>query len=151
MVLFDHPPQDLSRMEKHIKNVVQEYFPEETLPDTNASKTLVNEEAEGKEEEEEEEGDEGEMSFYEYVFRDPLLFGDYRFALNDDEIRRYEDLIDYEAVFHILQQVRRYFSRKYTVTLRDGTSNHLSFQSRAERDTGAQPESCSTSLNGRQA
>lgn len=48
-----------------------------------------------------------ELNFQEYVLRDPLLFGDYRNALNDDddEQRCYEDLLDYEAVYHLLQEV----------------------------------------------
>lgn len=34
---------------------------------------------------------------YEAVMRDPILFGDFRTALHEDEPRVYEDIQDYEA------------------------------------------------------
>lgn len=43
----------------------------------------------------------------EYVLRDPLLFGDCRNAINvNDQMRIYEDLIDYDSVFYLFQEVR---------------------------------------------
>ncbi|XP_055585529.1 dynein axonemal heavy chain 10-like [Uranotaenia lowii] len=41
----------------------------------------------------------------EYVLNDPLLFGDYRNAVNPAEPRFYEDLLDYEAVFFLFQEI----------------------------------------------
>lgn len=41
----------------------------------------------------------------EYSMRDPILFGDYRNAMSEDEPRDYEDLLDYDAVFHLFQEV----------------------------------------------
>lgn len=42
----------------------------------------------------------------EYVLRDPLLFGDCRNAINtNDQMRIYEDLIDYDSVFYLFQEV----------------------------------------------
>lgn len=42
----------------------------------------------------------------EYVLRDPLLFGDCRNAINaNDKIRIYEDLVDYDSVFYLFQEV----------------------------------------------
>jgi dynein heavy chain len=40
-----------------------------------------------------------------YVFRDPILFGDYRNALEVGEPRIYEDLQDYEASKALFEQV----------------------------------------------
>ena len=40
-----------------------------------------------------------------YVFRDPILFGDYRNALEMGEPRIYEDLQDYEASKALFEQV----------------------------------------------
>lgn len=42
-----------------------------------------------------------------YVIRDPLLFGDFRNAvIGDANPRRdYEDLLDYDAVFHLFEEV----------------------------------------------
>lgn len=45
----------------------------------------------------------------EYALRDPLLFGDCRNAINSTgQIRIYEDLIDYDSVFYLFQEVSRY-------------------------------------------
>lgn len=42
----------------------------------------------------------------DYVLRDPLLFGDCRNAINvNNQIRIYEDLIDYDSVFYLFQEV----------------------------------------------
>lgn len=49
------------------------------------------------------------LTFYlqleEYVFRDPMLFGDFRNAMDEEEVRYYEDLLDYEAVYFLFQEV----------------------------------------------
>jgi len=42
----------------------------------------------------------------EYVLRDPLLFGDCRNAISaTNQTRIYEDLIDYDSVFYLFQEV----------------------------------------------
>ncbi|VVC32081.1 Dynein heavy chain, domain-2,Dynein heavy chain domain,Dynein heavy chain, domain-1,Dynein heavy chain, P- [Cinara cedri] len=42
----------------------------------------------------------------DYVLRDPLLFGDCRNAIKaNDQIRIYEDLIDYDSVFYLFQEI----------------------------------------------
>ncbi len=41
----------------------------------------------------------------EYVFRDPVLFGDYRTALEEAEPRLYEDIQDFEAAKALFQEV----------------------------------------------
>ena len=41
----------------------------------------------------------------EYIFRDPILFGDYRNALEIGEPRIYEDMQDYEAAKALFEQV----------------------------------------------
>lgn len=58
---------------------------------------------------EELQGVDEELTLQEYVLRDPLLFGDYRNALHDDEPRCYEDLLDYEVVYSLLQEVSVYW------------------------------------------
>ncbi|KOB71862.1 putative Ciliary dynein heavy chain, partial [Operophtera brumata] len=55
-------------------------------------------------EEEEEVEVERIITLEEYVLRDPLLFSDYRNALDEEEVRYYEDLLDYEAVFFLFQE-----------------------------------------------
>ena len=42
----------------------------------------------------------------EYVFRDPILFGDYRTALDEAEPRLYEDIQDFDASKALFQEVR---------------------------------------------
>lgn len=44
-------------------------------------------------------------SIHQYALRDPLLFGDYRNMLNKEEPRQYEDLLDYEAIYFLFQEV----------------------------------------------
>lgn len=52
-------------------------------------------------------GDIGEFKPHmEYIMRSPLLFGDYRNALDIGEPRIYEDMQDYEAAKAIFEQVR---------------------------------------------
>ncbi|KAF9424735.1 hypothetical protein HW555_000036 [Spodoptera exigua] len=94
--------QDNDLMRGHIHEHVMKYFPEEEP--VVLEEIVVHEEDLKIEEEQEldefgmipEQKPESEME--EYVFRDPLLFGDYRNALDEEEIRYYEDLLDYEAI-----------------------------------------------------
>lgn len=46
-----------------------------------------------------------EVPLHEYILRDPLYFGDYRNAALPDQPRYYEDLIDYDACYFLLQEV----------------------------------------------
>lgn len=43
--------------------------------------------------------------------QDPLIYGDYRNALKDDEIRYYEELDDYDTIRDIFAEVRRSISK----------------------------------------
>lgn len=46
-----------------------------------------------------------EPDIVSYSLRNPLLFGDFRNAYSEDEVRLYEDLLDYEAVFNLFMEV----------------------------------------------
>uniref|UniRef100_A0A182NRZ8 AAA+ ATPase domain-containing protein n=1 Tax=Anopheles dirus TaxID=7168 RepID=A0A182NRZ8_9DIPT len=46
-----------------------------------------------------------ELSVAQYALRNPLLFGDYRNAVNPAEERYYEDLLDYEAIYFLFQEI----------------------------------------------
>lgn len=48
---------------------------------------------------------ESDQELTAYTLRNPLLFGDFRNACSEDEIRLYEDLLDYEAVFNLFMEV----------------------------------------------
>ena len=41
----------------------------------------------------------------EFVLRDPILFGDYKNALDESEPRLYEDIQDFEAAKALFQEV----------------------------------------------
>lgn len=41
----------------------------------------------------------------EYIMSNPLLFGDFRNAMSEGEQRNYEDLLDYDAVYYLFQEV----------------------------------------------
>lgn len=45
------------------------------------------------------------LTIHEHALRDPLLFGDYRNMINKKEQRYYEDLLDYEAIYFLFQEV----------------------------------------------
>jgi dynein heavy chain len=46
----------------------------------------------------------------DYIFREPILFGDYRNALEMGEPRIYEDLQDYDAAKALFEQVKNFFN-----------------------------------------
>ncbi|XP_062558011.1 dynein axonemal heavy chain 10 isoform X2 [Armigeres subalbatus] len=41
----------------------------------------------------------------QFALRNPLLYGDYRNAVNVGEVRYYEDLLDYEAIYFLFQEI----------------------------------------------
>ncbi|XP_052562272.1 dynein axonemal heavy chain 10 isoform X4 [Culex pipiens pallens] len=94
--------QDQELMALHIAEEIQTQFPPpkpvisrrtimvESIPDVprGDSKTQVN-----------------DLPTPEYALRDPLLFGDYRNAVNLAETRFYEDLLDYDAIYFLFQEI----------------------------------------------
>lgn len=69
-----------------------------------------------------------EANLLDYVMRDPILFGDYRNALNEDEPRLYEDLLDYQAIYSLFREILdEYVERrgKISVVLFDDALEHL--------------------------
>ncbi|XP_050455387.1 dynein axonemal heavy chain 10 [Cataglyphis hispanica] len=46
-----------------------------------------------------------EPEVIQYSLRDPMLYGDFRNACNEDELRFYEDLLDYEAVYNLFLEI----------------------------------------------
>lgn len=47
-----------------------------------------------------------EPEVIQYSLRDPILYGDFRNACNEEELRFYEDLLDYEAVYSLFLEVK---------------------------------------------
>jgi dynein heavy chain len=41
----------------------------------------------------------------QFIMRDPLLFGDFRHGVVDEEERTYEDLLDYTACMHLFKEI----------------------------------------------
>lgn len=52
------------------------------------------------------------LSDYNYIMRDPLLFGDYRNTLNEEDGRYYEDLLDFEAVYFLFQEILEEYNER---------------------------------------
>lgn len=52
------------------------------------------------------------LSDYDYIMRNPLLFGDYRNTLNEEDGRYYEDLLDYEAVYFLFQEILEEYNER---------------------------------------
>jgi dynein heavy chain len=64
----------------------------------------------------------------EYVIRDPILFGDYRKAIQPDSLRLYEDLLDYDASRAIVAELLEEYVEKMSGTrlvLFDDALEHL--------------------------
>lgn len=53
---------------------------------------------------------EDETEILQFVLRDPMLYGDFKNACNEDEPRFYEDLLDYEAVYNLFLEVCVYIN-----------------------------------------
>ncbi|KPJ04007.1 Dynein heavy chain 10, axonemal [Papilio xuthus] len=143
--------QENELMRSHVQEHIVKYFPEaepvvleeivvpeeeerhpeeeeeeELLTEKPAKSDAVPEETEAMEEEQEEQ--EHMLTLEEYVLRDPLLFGDYRNALDEEEIRYYEDLLDYEAVYFLFQEILDEYSErvgKMSVVLFEDCLEHL--------------------------
>ncbi|KER29498.1 hypothetical protein T265_03876 [Opisthorchis viverrini] len=65
---------------------------------------------------------------FEYATKEPLLFGDYQNALDDSEVRLYEDLVDYENCREICQQILEGYNEavgKLPMVLFDDAISHL--------------------------
>ncbi|XP_028025407.1 dynein heavy chain 10, axonemal [Bombyx mandarina] len=144
--------QDNELMRGHIQEHVARYFPEdepvvleeivipeeeEKIPEeedefaTAESKPKTAETTDDQElliEEEEEVEAEKELTLEEYVLRDPMLFGDYRNALDEEEIRYYEDLLDYEAIYFLFQEILDEYNErnaKMSIVLFEDCLEHL--------------------------
>lgn len=58
--------------------------------------------------------EETDPDLVEFVMRDPLLFGDYRNACaGGDEPRLYEDMLDYDAIYFLFQEILDEFGERY--------------------------------------
>lgn len=109
-------------MREHIEEEINEYFPpppksmkkemKQAAAEMQATTGLVAEGLETVEEEEE------VLCDFDYIMRDPLLFGDYRNAVNEGEPRFYEDLLDYDAIYFLFQEIlEEYNERKGKLSL----------------------------------
>ncbi|CAK1584360.1 unnamed protein product [Parnassius mnemosyne] len=144
---------DNELMREHIQEHIVRYFPEEEPvvleeivvpeeeekhPEEEEDEFMISEqkqkaqevtdESETVMEEEVEEEAERVLTLEEYVLRDPLLFGDYRNALDEDEVRYYEDLLDYEAVYFLFQEILEEYSERVgpmSVVLFEDCLEHL--------------------------
>ncbi|XP_048858906.1 dynein axonemal heavy chain 10 [Brienomyrus brachyistius] len=64
----------------------------------------------------------------EFAVRDPILFGDYRTALNEPELRVYEDIQDYDASKALFQEILEEYNETKTrmnLVLFDDALEHL--------------------------
>ncbi|KAM5191717.1 dynein axonemal heavy chain 10 [Mantella aurantiaca] len=64
----------------------------------------------------------------EYAMRDPILFGDYRTAMNEGEPRVYEDIQDYDAAKALFQEILEEYNEsktKMNLVLFDDALEHL--------------------------
>ncbi|KYN43305.1 Dynein heavy chain 10, axonemal, partial [Trachymyrmex septentrionalis] len=58
-----------------------------------------------------------EPEVIEYSLRDPILYGDFRNAFNEDKPRFYEDLLDYEAVYSLFLEIFEEYNERNRIKL----------------------------------
>jgi dynein heavy chain len=67
--------------------------------------------------------------YLDYLLRKPILYADYRTALQDDEPKIYEDLQDYQAIRSIFEEIIIEFKEQYSgqmdIVLFDNALEHL--------------------------
>lgn len=69
-----------------------------------------------------------DMPLNEYIMRDPLLFGDFRHGVVDEDERTYEDLLDYTAVMHLFREILDEYNERQSsmdLVLFDDCLDHL--------------------------
>ncbi|KAF2892470.1 hypothetical protein ILUMI_13689 [Ignelater luminosus] len=109
---------DQNLMKNHMIEQVSKYFPSQQ-----ATQDELDEGSTAGEHQQEEKVD-----ILEYVMRDPLLYGDYRNAANEEEVRYYEDLLDYEAIYFLFQEILDEYNErneKMNIVLFDDALEHL--------------------------
>lgn len=77
-----------------------------------------------------------DMPANQYIMRDPLLFGDFRHGVVDEEERCYEDLLDFTACMHLFKEIMdEYNDRRESMdlVLFDDCLDHLTRVHRAMR------------------
>lgn len=77
-----------------------------------------------------------DMPLNQYIMRDPLLFGDFRHGVVDEEERIYEDLLDYTAVMHLFREILDEYNDRNSsmdLVLFDDCLDHLTRVHRALR------------------
>lgn len=69
-----------------------------------------------------------DMAPNQYIMRNPLLFGDYRHGVVDEEVRLYEDLLDFTAVMHLFREIMDEYNERVgnlDLVLFDDCLDHL--------------------------
>lgn len=69
-----------------------------------------------------------DMAANQYIMRNPLLFGDYRHGIVDEEARLYEDLLDFTAVMHLFREIMDEYNERIgnlDLVLFDDCLDHL--------------------------
>ncbi|XP_050294970.1 dynein axonemal heavy chain 10 [Anthonomus grandis grandis] len=117
--------------QKYVRNElveqIKKYFPKVTKAET--PKTDVDDDDfQFEPDAPVEEAQEEQADILEYSMRDPLLFGDYRNAVNEGEARDYEDLLDYDAVYFLFQEIIELYNErkeKLNIVLFNDALEHL--------------------------
>ncbi|KAI8122976.1 axonemal, Dynein heavy chain 10 [Lucilia cuprina] len=114
--------KDLELMRRQVENEIRETF----SPDFEVENGFVDPKAQAEEAAnleqygavDFEQDEKTIVTLTDHVMRDPCLFGDFRNAANESEPRFYEDLLDYEAVYHLFNEIlEEYQERKGHVLL----------------------------------
>lgn len=122
-------------MRNHVRAAVEEHFPNvprDLKKDLKMDAIVVDSNtvlvSPGAPETVESEEDENQPTNYEYIMRDPLIFGDYRNACNEEEPRYYEDMLDYDAIYFLFQEIMEEYNErrgKLSLVLFEDALEHL--------------------------
>ncbi|XP_055533348.1 dynein axonemal heavy chain 10 [Wyeomyia smithii] len=123
--------QDQQLMADHIAEEIRENFPP---PKPIGRKTIMLERVDNAQSNSKLQIQ--EVALAEHALRDPLLFGDYRNAVNLAEARFYEDLLDFEAIYFLFQEILLEYNEQKTkmnLVLFEDCLEHLTRVHRALR------------------
>uniref|UniRef100_A0A6P7FV51 Dynein heavy chain 10, axonemal-like n=1 Tax=Diabrotica virgifera virgifera TaxID=50390 RepID=A0A6P7FV51_DIAVI len=104
--------EDQNLMTKHVLMELENAFPKKEDKAKELLKQIDDDDFVFEPIQEQQEDEEEKIDIVEYAMRDPILFGDFRNATNEAEPRFYEDLLDYEAVYSLFQELIELYNEK---------------------------------------
>jgi dynein heavy chain, axonemal len=116
--------KDVQLVNENIAKEMEKNYPAPLISAKSSLATTLLQETDLSEEKRDSVSD---LPLLEHVLREPLVFGDYRNAINADP-RFYEDLLDYDAVNFLFQEILEEYNErkeKLNIVLFEDCLEHL--------------------------